>query len=83
MVAALFAGNLTIKPATTPLMRRFGIRNVLLVNGIASVGCFGLLAALRPGLPIVVIAGDSLRQRRAAVHRLHRVLQSGVLRHRG
>ena len=56
MVAALFAGNLTIKPATTPLMRRFGIRNVLLVNGIASVGCFGLLAALRPGLPIVAIA---------------------------
>lgn len=56
MVAALFLGNLTIKPATTPLMRRFGIRNVLLVNGIASVGCFGLLALLRPGLSIVVIA---------------------------
>ena len=56
MVAALFIGNLTIKPATTPLMRRFGIRNVLLVNGIASVPCFGLLALLRPGLPIVVIA---------------------------
>ena len=56
MVAALFAGNLTIKPATTPLMRRFGIRMVLLVNGVASVGCFGLLAALRPGLPVVVIA---------------------------
>ena len=56
MVAALFVGNLTIKPATTPLMRRFGIRNVLLVNGIASVGCFGLLALLRPGLPIVVMA---------------------------
>jgi EmrB/QacA subfamily drug resistance transporter len=56
MVAALFLGNLTIKPATTPLMRRFGIRNVLLVNGIASVGCFGLLALLAPGLPIMVIA---------------------------
>ena len=56
MVAALFVGNLTIKPATTPLMRRFGIRRVLLVNGIASVGCFGLLALLRPGLPAIVIA---------------------------
>jgi len=55
MVAALFVGNLTIKPATTPLMRRFGIRRVLLVNGIASVGCFGLLALLRPGLPAVAI----------------------------
>jgi MFS family permease len=56
MVAALFAGNLTIKPATTPLMCRFGIRRVLLVNGIASVGWFGLLALLRPELPIVVIS---------------------------
>ncbi|OCB44646.1 MFS transporter [Mycobacterium vulneris] len=56
MVAALFAGNLTIKPATTPLMRRFGIRTVLLVNGVASVACFGLLALLRPGLPVAVMA---------------------------
>ncbi|MCV7210005.1 MFS transporter [Mycolicibacterium canariasense] len=56
MVAALFAGNLTIKPFTTPLMRRFGIRSVLLVNGVASVGCFGLLAALRPGMPVALIA---------------------------
>jgi EmrB/QacA subfamily drug resistance transporter len=56
MVVALFVGNLTIKPATTPLMRRFGIRRVLIVNGIASVGCFGLLALLKPGLPVVAIA---------------------------
>lgn len=55
MVAALFVGNLTIKPATTPLMRRFGIRWVLLVNGIASVGCFGLLALIRPGMPVVLM----------------------------
>lgn len=55
MVAALFAGNLTIKPATTPLMRRFGIRTVLLVNGLASVACFGLLALLQPGLPVAVM----------------------------
>ncbi|CAN5511320.1 MFS transporter [soil metagenome] len=56
MVAALFAGNLSIKPATTPLMRRFGIRRVLLVNGLLSVGCFGLLAALTPTMPLAVIA---------------------------
>lgn len=55
MVAALFLGNLTIKPATTPLMRRFGIRTVLLVNGVASVACFGLLAVLQPSLPLPVI----------------------------
>lgn len=56
MVAALFVGNLTIKPATTPLMRRFGIRRVLLVNGIVSVFWFGLLALLQPGVPLAVIA---------------------------
>lgn len=56
LVAALFVGNLAIKPTTTPLMRRFGIRRVLLVNGVASVGCFGLLAALHPGVPVAAIA---------------------------
>ena len=55
VVAALFVGNLTIKPVTTPLMRRFGIRSVLLANGIASIGCFALLATLHPGLPVAVI----------------------------
>ncbi|MDY6995960.1 MAG: MFS transporter [Actinomycetota bacterium] len=56
MVAALFVGNLTIKPITTPLMRRFGIKRVLLVNGIVSVAWFGLLALLDPGMPVAVIA---------------------------
>ena len=56
MVAALFAGNLTVKPFTTALMRRFGIRQVLLVNGVISVAWFGLLALLAPGMPVAVIA---------------------------
>ena len=56
MVAVLFAGNLVIKPATTPLMRRYGIRRVLLVNAVLSVGCFGLLATLHAGMPVVAMA---------------------------
>lgn len=56
VVAALFIGNLTIKPVTTPLMRRFGIRTVLIANGVASVGCFGALALVQPGVPVAVIA---------------------------
>jgi EmrB/QacA subfamily drug resistance transporter len=68
-VSVLFIGNLAIKPATTPLMRRFGIRRVLLVNGVASVACFGLLATLAPGVPLVVI--------------LAVLLVSGVLRSTG
>ncbi|MGE0217104.1 MFS transporter [Mycolicibacterium sp.] len=56
MVAALFIGNLTIKPITTPLMRRFGIKRVLLVNAVLSVGWFGVLALLQPQTPAAVIA---------------------------
>jgi EmrB/QacA subfamily drug resistance transporter len=56
LVAVLFAGNIAIKPATTPLMRRFGIRRVLIVNGVLSVGCYGLLASLAPAMPVAVIA---------------------------
>jgi len=59
MVAALFAGNLTIKPVTTPLMRRLGIRQVLLLNGIA-FGGFNVvdIAALAAALerPVLVVA---------------------------
>ena len=57
LVAALFAGNIAIKPFTTPLMRRFGIRPILLVNALLSVGCFGMLAALSSSTPMPVIAG--------------------------
>lgn len=56
MVSVLFLGNLTIKPITTPLMRRFGIRTVLIVNGVASVVCFGVLGLVQPGMPVLVIA---------------------------
>lgn len=56
MVAALFIGNLTIKPTTTPLMRRFGIKRVLLVNAAISVAWLGVLAALNSDTPVVVIA---------------------------
>jgi EmrB/QacA subfamily drug resistance transporter len=56
LVAMLFLGNIAIKPTTTPLMRRFGIRRVLLVNAVLSVGCFGLLATVSPQMPVAVIA---------------------------
>ena len=56
LTAMLFLGNIAIKPTTTPLMRRFGIRRVLLVDAVLSVGCFGLLAALSPAVSVVMIA---------------------------
>lgn len=54
-VAALFVGNIAIKPATTPLMRRFGIRRLLLVNALFSAGWFGLLATVGPDTSVAVI----------------------------
>ena len=34
LVLAVFAGNLLMKPATTPVLRRFGFRSVLIANGL-------------------------------------------------
>jgi len=44
----LFAGNLTMKPFTTWLLRRFGFRRVLVVNGVLVVAGFVACALLGP-----------------------------------
>ena len=54
VVIALFAGNIGIKPATTPLMRRFGIRTVMLGSVIASAACLVGIAFLGAGTPLAV-----------------------------
>ena len=55
VVIALFAGNVGIKPVTTPLMRRFGIRTVLLAAIPASVVCLLGIAALTPSTPLPLL----------------------------
>lgn len=57
MVLLLFVGNLAIKPATSPLIRRFGFRRVLIVSVAAGAVVFVGLAGLGPTtpLPIVVV----------------------------
>jgi MFS family permease len=57
VVIALFAGNIAIKPATSPLMRRFGIRTVMLASVAASAACLVAMAFLDPSTPVVVLAG--------------------------
>ena len=52
MMMALFAGNVGIKPLTTPIMRRFGIRSTLLIAVAMSAVCLGGLAATRVSWPI-------------------------------
>jgi len=47
----LFAGNLSMKTTTTWMLRRFGFRQVLLVNGVLVVVGFVLCALLGPATP--------------------------------
>ncbi|WP_144661585.1 MFS transporter [Paenarthrobacter nicotinovorans] len=51
MVAAVFVGNIGIKPATTPLIRRFGFKAVLVFASFASAVTFALCAFLSPQTP--------------------------------
>jgi len=37
LTMAVFAGNLAMKPLTGPLLKRYGFRTVLIVNGLATV----------------------------------------------
>ncbi|WP_258804861.1 MFS transporter [Pseudarthrobacter sp. NS4] len=51
MVAAVFIGNIGIKPATTPLIRRFGFKAMLVFASLGSAGTFALCSLLTPGTP--------------------------------
>lgn len=55
VLVALFAGNVGIKPFTTPLLHRFGVRTLLLVALVMSAGCLVALAFVGPGTPAAVL----------------------------
>jgi EmrB/QacA subfamily drug resistance transporter len=55
VVIALFAGNVGIKPATTPLLRRFGIRTVMLGAIAGGALCLLALPFLQPTTPLPVV----------------------------
>jgi EmrB/QacA subfamily drug resistance transporter len=55
VVISLFLGNIAIKPLTTPLMRRFGIRPVLLGAIITSAACLVGIAAVQAGTPLPLL----------------------------
>ncbi|HTJ88575.1 MAG TPA: MFS transporter, partial [Acidocella sp.] len=52
---AAAAGALTMKPAAQPLLRRFGFRNVLVVNGVLASGFIIACAAFQPSWPPLVL----------------------------
>lgn len=55
MVAAVFIGNIGIKPATTPLIQRFGFKAILVFASLAAAVTFVLCAFLTPDTPNVLI----------------------------
>lgn len=57
MVAAVFIGNIGIKPATTPIIRRFGFKPVLVFASLASAATFAACAFLDARTPEPLIFG--------------------------
>ena len=57
MVIAVFVGNVGIKPVTTPLLRRFGFRTVLIASTVGALLSIGSFAVLTPTTPTAVFAG--------------------------
>lgn len=58
LLLGIFAGNIAVKPLTTPMLRRLGFRTVLVASCGGSLGTFLAFAALSPRSPDVLIAGD-------------------------
>ncbi len=56
VVLFLFVGNIAIKPATTPLLNRFGFRPVLIAATIGLLATMIAFAFLGAGTPVAVIA---------------------------
>lgn len=54
-VLCLFAGNVGIKPLTSPVLRRFSFRRVLVTNGLLQAACMAACAGFGPAVPIWVI----------------------------
>ncbi|AJE46837.1 MFS transporter [Celeribacter indicus] len=48
LLLVYFLGNLVMKSVTTPLLRHFGFRQVLVVNGLGSALCVGALGFVDP-----------------------------------
>lgn len=54
-ILVYFAGNLAMKSVTTPLLRRFGFRTVLVINGMIAAASIAACAILSPATPDAAI----------------------------
>jgi len=56
MLMAVFVGNLVMKPMTTPVLRRFGFRPVLVVNGLLNAATIASCAAIAKDMSLPAIS---------------------------
>ncbi|WP_051941183.1 MFS transporter [Phaeacidiphilus oryzae] len=56
MLMAVFAGNIGIKPLTSPILRRWGFKRVLVGSNLAAAGSIALCAGLGPHTPLAATA---------------------------
>ncbi len=56
VVLFIFVGNIGIKPATTPLLRRFGFRTVLVASTAGLAVTVIAAALISPGTPVAIAA---------------------------
>ena len=55
MLLVYMAGNLAMKSFTTPILRRFGFRDVIRANGMLCVASLAACGLLSPGVPAPVV----------------------------
>ena len=48
-------GSMSMKATARPIIRRFGFRNVILVNGVISAATVGMCAFFTPAMPVFLI----------------------------
>lgn len=54
-VLALFAGDLSMKALVVPVMRRWGFRRVLIVNGLLTAALLAACALFTPATPVLLL----------------------------
>jgi EmrB/QacA subfamily drug resistance transporter len=55
LLMAVFAGNLAMKPMTTAILKRFGFRRVLIVNGLLNVAMIAACATIAVNMPLPLV----------------------------
>jgi len=64
VVVPIFVGNIAVKPLTTPVLRRWGFRTVLVTSGLVAGATLGLCATFTFGVPValevVVLLGSGV-----------------------